>query len=95
MTTRTPVDLAELERPALEAELSARGHRRFHAAQIVRWIYRRGVVDPSAMTDLSHELRQALQNDFVVSTPTLIHREKSVDGTDARSSRCSSPTRRR
>src|SRR6476469_5714821 len=46
-------DLGDLERPALEAALAARGHKPFHARQIFRWIYARGVVDVDAMTDLS------------------------------------------
>ncbi len=82
MTAPGPVDLAELERPALEAELLARGHTRFHAGQIFRWIYRKGVVDPESMTDLSRELRRTLADQFVVSTPTLLHRERSIDGTE-------------
>ena len=82
MTRPTAVDLAELDRPALEAELSARGHKRFHAGQIFRWIYQRGVDDPAAMTDLSRGLRRALADEFVVSTPILAQREKSVDGTE-------------
>src|SRR5215472_8655406 len=82
MTTRATEDLGELERPALEAALTARGHQRFHAAQIFRWIYQRGVTDPDAMTDLSHELRHLLGDEFAVSTPRLVHREKSVDGTE-------------
>src|SRR5581483_11510359 len=82
MTAPTLGDLAELERPALEAALAARGHQRFHAAQIFRWLYRRGVTDPAAMTDLSRELRQILAEQFAVSTPTLVHRENSIDGTE-------------
>jgi 23S rRNA (adenine2503-C2)-methyltransferase len=81
VTTRT-VDLAELERPALEAALAAAGERRFHAAQIFRWIYRRGVVDAAAMTDLSRDLRATLASDFALATPALVHRERSVDGTE-------------
>lgn len=75
-------DIAELERPALEAALAARGHPRFHARQIFRWLYRRGVTDADAMTDLSRELRAALASDFIVSTPALAHRDRSVDGTE-------------
>jgi len=75
-------DIAELERPALEAALDARGHARFHAGQIFRWIYRRGVTDPDAMTDLSRELRAAVASDFRLTTPALAHRERSVDGTE-------------
>jgi 23S rRNA (adenine2503-C2)-methyltransferase len=75
-------DIAELERPALESALEEHGHARFHARQIFRWIYRRGVTDADAMTDLSRELRAALARDFTVTTPTLAHREISADGTE-------------
>jgi 23S rRNA (adenine2503-C2)-methyltransferase len=75
-------DLADLERPALETALDARGHERFHARQIFRWIYRRGVTDVSAMTDLSRDLRETLANEFALSTPVLAHRETSADGTE-------------
>ncbi len=76
------IDLAELEREALEVALTARGHERFHAGQVFRWVYRRGVTDPAAMTDLSQELRDALRDGFGLSTPALVQREKSVDGTE-------------
>jgi 23S rRNA (adenine2503-C2)-methyltransferase len=75
-------DLADLERPALEAALETLGHKRFHAGQIFRWIYRRGVTDASAMTDLSHDLRVLLAREFTLSTPALVHRETSADGTE-------------
>jgi 23S rRNA (adenine2503-C2)-methyltransferase len=75
-------DLAELERPALEAALVERGHEAFRASQIFQWFYRRGVTDPAAMTDLSLDLRGRLAEDIVVTTPTLAHREVSADGTE-------------
>ena len=75
-------DLSELEREALELALEARGHARFHAGQIFQWLYRRGVTDPAAMTDLSRQLRDTLAAAFRVSTPALLAREKSVDGTE-------------
>jgi 23S rRNA (adenine2503-C2)-methyltransferase len=81
-TELRPLDLAELERPALEAALEARGHRRFHAHQIFGWIYRLGVTDVARMTDLSRELRAMLADEFVVNTPALAGHEKSVDGTE-------------
>jgi len=74
-------DLAELERPALEAALAERGHLRFHAGQIFRWLYRRGVTDFGAMTDLSRELRADLASAFRATTPALAHHERSIDGT--------------
>ena len=83
VTTAEPrADLADLERPALESALEARGHKRFHARQIFRWIYKHGVTDIAAMTDLSRELRATLARDFTLTTPTLAQRETSVDGTE-------------
>ena len=76
------VDLAELERPALEVALAEHGHQRFHARQIFRWIYRRGISDVEAMTDLSRELRADVARAFVLSTPALERRERSTDGTE-------------
>ena len=82
-TVTTPsVELAELERPALENALEAQGEPRFRAQQIYRWIYQRGVSDPSAMTDLPRELRDRLGEQFSISTPALVERERSTDGTE-------------
>src|SRR6266849_4488049 len=77
-----PLELAELERPALEATLEERGHQRFRARQIFGWIYRHGVRDLSAMTDLPRLLREQVADEFTLTTPELLHREKSVDGTE-------------
>jgi 23S rRNA (adenine2503-C2)-methyltransferase len=75
-------DLAELDRSALENALAERGHDRFHSGQIFRWIYRCGVTDAVAMTDLSRELRRQLAEDFVLTTPVVIERARSTDGTE-------------
>ena len=75
-------DLANLELAALEAALETRGHKRFHARQIFRWIYKHGVTDIEAMTDLSRDLRATLARDFTLGTPALAQREVSVDGTE-------------
>jgi len=75
-------DLVEHERDALESALAELGYPRFHAGQIFRWIYRRGVTNADGMTDLPRELRAALGSAFRLSTPTLVHREKSIDGTE-------------
>src|ERR1019366_4380697 len=80
--TAHAADLAELERPALEAALEARGHRRFHARQIFQWMYRRGVDDVALMTDLPRNLREEIARDFALTTPAIVLREKSADGTE-------------
>jgi 23S rRNA (adenine2503-C2)-methyltransferase len=75
-------DLADLERPALEALLEASGVERFRARQIFRWIHRHGVTNIDAMTDLSRQLRATLADAFTLTTPVLVEREKSIDGTE-------------
>jgi len=75
------LNLAELERHEIEDLLEARGFERFHARQIFRWIYRRGVTDFALMTDLSKSLRSALEKEFFVSTPRTVTDERSSDGT--------------
>ncbi len=74
-------DLAELDVPELEAALEARGGERFHARQLYRWIYKRGVVDFERMTDLSKELRARLAAEFQLSTPAVVSDSRSIDGT--------------
>jgi 23S rRNA (adenine2503-C2)-methyltransferase len=79
--TTTALDLAELEPGELEAALETRGHQRFHAGQVYRWIYKRGITDVQRMTDLSRSLREELDRDFVLSTPRIVGDDLSVDGT--------------
>jgi 23S rRNA (adenine2503-C2)-methyltransferase len=74
-------DLAELESGELEAAFEARGIARFHARQVFRWIWKRGVADFQAMTDLSVALRERLAQEFVVRTPAIVRRDVSEDGT--------------
>jgi 23S rRNA (adenine2503-C2)-methyltransferase len=80
MTPRL-VDVAELESGELENTLQERGIQRFHARQLYRWVYRRGVTDFDLMTDLARPLRARLSEEFVVSTPQIVSDETSVDGT--------------
>ena len=74
-------DPAELELRELEAALDARGVARFHARQLYRWIYKRGVTDIDRMTDLSRALREAIKTDCALSTPKVVADDRSVDGT--------------
>src|SRR5918994_7139980 len=80
MTSR-PVDAAALDLTELENTLESLGAERYHARQLYRWIYRRGITDFELMTDLSRSLRSQFATDFVVSTPRIISDEQSVDGT--------------
>jgi 23S rRNA (adenine2503-C2)-methyltransferase len=76
------LNITNLERPALESVLAEHGHERFRARQIFRWIYRRGVTDPDAMTNLSREVRATFSDHFTVPTPAIVTHERSSDGTE-------------
>ncbi len=76
------VDLGGMELPELEALLAERGHPRFHARQIFRWIWKRGVTDFAKMTDLSRPLRARLGEEFSIVTPVVRRHQRSEDGTE-------------
>ncbi|HUE85573.1 MAG TPA: 23S rRNA (adenine(2503)-C(2))-methyltransferase RlmN [Vicinamibacterales bacterium] len=73
--------MAEFELAELEALFEHRQLPRFHARQVFRWIWKRGVTDFSAMTNLGLMLRQQLAEDFRVTTPAIVRRDVSEDGT--------------
>src|SRR5262245_29424771 len=75
-------DLGELERHELEDLLELSGAPRFRARQVFQWIYRRGIVDFDAMTDLSRDLRAELMDRFTLAAPMVAAREQSTDGTE-------------
>ena len=76
-----PVDLGGLELAEMEALFDANGYPRFHARQVFRWIWKRGVTDFAQMTDLSRALRAKLAETFVIATPDVVRRDFSEDGT--------------
>jgi 23S rRNA (adenine2503-C2)-methyltransferase len=77
----TRLNLAELDLPELENALEARGCQRFHARQLYRWIYKRGIVDFEKMTDLSKDLRARLAAELEIVTPLVVSDLQSIDGT--------------
>jgi 23S rRNA (adenine2503-C2)-methyltransferase len=76
-----PVDLGGLELAELEAIFEQYGHPRFHARQVYRWIWKRGITGFAQMTDLSRALRAELADAFTVSTPHVVRHDQSEDGT--------------
>jgi 23S rRNA (adenine2503-C2)-methyltransferase len=74
-------DLAELELTELEAGLGAHGVEQFHARQLYRWIYKRGITDVDRMTDLARSLRDTLKSEFSLTTPKVVGDDRSTDGT--------------
>jgi 23S rRNA (adenine2503-C2)-methyltransferase len=75
------LDLAELDLHELEVALESRHHQPYHARQLYRWIYKRGVTDFDRMTDLSRTLREQLAAEFRLSTARVVGDDRSIDGT--------------
>jgi 23S rRNA (adenine2503-C2)-methyltransferase len=75
------IDLAGLELTQLEDFVVSLGHKKFHARQIYQWIWKRGVSEFVEMTNLSLELRTALEEKAEVSLPRVVHHDLSEDGT--------------
>jgi len=74
-------NLLGLPQAELESLFVEWGEKPFHARQLMRWIYQRGVIDFDAMTDLSKSLRRRLKETATVDPPTVVSRLDSKDGT--------------
>jgi 23S rRNA (adenine2503-C2)-methyltransferase len=66
---------------SLRARLPREGLEPWRADQIAGWLYRRGVEDPQAMTDLGRELRERLARGFETRALELEEVRRSRDGT--------------
>jgi 23S rRNA (adenine2503-C2)-methyltransferase len=75
-------NLLGLPRTQLEAFVAERlGAKPFRARQLMKWIYRRGAADFSAMTDLAQEFRTSLSEIAEISVPEIVTEQLSSDGT--------------
>ncbi|MBZ0255595.1 23S rRNA (adenine(2503)-C(2))-methyltransferase RlmN [bacterium] len=69
-------------RSELQEFMVANGHKRFHADQLMRWLYQRGAVSFDEMTDLSKEMRAQLEGKLDLQTPRVAaHQSDSADET--------------
>jgi 23S rRNA (adenine2503-C2)-methyltransferase len=76
------INLLGLPRAELEAFVAERlGAKPFRARQLMKWIYRRGAADFSAMTDLAQDFRAALGGVAKISVPEIVTEQRSSDGT--------------
>jgi 23S rRNA (adenine2503-C2)-methyltransferase len=75
------MNLADLERPEIEQAVAGLGIPAFHGRQIFQWVYRRGVADFDAMTNLSRAARTGLADAFTIGTPAVVSQQTSSDGT--------------
>lgn len=75
------INLLNLTLTELEEYLMTIGEAKFRAKQIFKWIHQRGIDDFKYMTDLSKDLRNALESRCTVKAPKIIFEEFSKDGT--------------
>lgn len=76
------VNLLGLPRAELETFVADRlGAKPFRARQLMKWIYRRGAADFSAMTDLAQDFRVQLSEVARISVPEIVTEQVSSDGT--------------
>lgn len=66
----------------LENKIISWGHRPFHAKQIYNWIYQKGAIQFSQMTDLSGALRKKLEEEFYLTELKIVKAVKSRDSTE-------------
>lgn len=55
--------------------------RRMRAGQIWHWIYHRGATSFGEMTNIAKDLRQGLEDTFVIGRPEIVTEQTSSDGT--------------
>jgi 23S rRNA (adenine2503-C2)-methyltransferase len=79
------VDLVGLSKDQIRAELIMAGldekQAKLRAKQIWHWVYNRGVVDFTAMTDIAKAQHPWLDAHFVIGRPEVIEAQVSTDGT--------------
>ena len=77
--------LIGLTRAALADALELAGvpekQRRMRAGQIWHWLYHRGVRDFAAMSNIAKDLRQRLDDTFIIGRPEIVTEQRSSDGT--------------
>lgn len=74
-------DIKALGRGGLTKLMDEVGEPRWRAGQLVRWLYGRRASSFDDMTDLPLPLRQELADRFIISSPQIVTREVSKDGT--------------
>jgi 23S rRNA (adenine2503-C2)-methyltransferase len=80
-TSDPKIDLGELDRAELEQAMADLGVPRFRGRQIFRWLYRKGVSDFAAMTNLGGALSARLAATCTITSPVVTARQTSEDGT--------------
>ena len=77
----TMLDLKNLTRGELRAELGARGVEKYRGDQVFRWVHGRDASGFAAMTDVGRALRDRLAAEAAIHSLAVDAEQVSVDGT--------------
>lgn len=75
------INLLDLDQQGLKDFFNDIGEKPFRASQIMKWVYREGVIDFHEMTNLSKVLRNKLDELAEVRLPEMTMEQPSSDGT--------------
>lgn len=75
------IELTNLCKEELTAEILKIGEKSFRAKQLWQWIYYRGVTDFDKMSNLSLALREKLAERYTITRPKIVDEQLSVDKT--------------
>lgn len=75
------LELTDLTKDELTAEIIKIGEKAFRAKQLWQWIYYRGETDFDKMSNLSLTLRQKLSENYTITRPKIITEQVSIDKT--------------
>lgn len=74
-------DIKNLSLSELEQVILDFGYQKFHARQLLSWLYKKQTDDFDKMSDLPEKLRSMLKNNFIINSVSLINKLESGDGT--------------
>jgi len=74
------INLLEYERTGLERLFAGHGEQSYRAAQVMKWIYQKGVNNFDEMTNLSKDLRATLKERAIIKLPIIASDQLSIDG---------------
>lgn len=79
--TANKKDIRELSLPELQATMTGMGEKPFRAKQVYEWLWQKSAYSFEEMTNLSKELRQKLDENFVINAVVIDKEQRSIDGT--------------
>lgn len=75
-------DIKELSCQELETIILGWGLKRFYAGEVFKWIFQKGAIDFSVMSNLPKELREKLSAEFQITSLVIKEIASSRDGTE-------------